>query len=90
MTIRHHAEELAQGDRFKFGANWARFLKVLNEERIAHAKGSLQEMLEVQDLQGLDEPVVASQPAVSASHIPPNADSIANSARPCWRCCWVR
>jgi 2-polyprenyl-3-methyl-5-hydroxy-6-metoxy-1,4-benzoquinol methylase len=54
MTIRHHAGELAQGDHFEFGENWARFLKILNEERIAHAKRSLQEMLEVQDLQGLD------------------------------------
>jgi SAM-dependent methyltransferase len=39
---------------FEFGANWARFLKVLDEERIAEAKKSLQEMLEVQSLQDLD------------------------------------
>jgi hypothetical protein len=29
-----HALEIQQGQRFEFGKNWLRFLKVLNEERI--------------------------------------------------------
>lgn len=47
-----HADELAAGQRFEFGANWARFLEVLNDERIARAENSLREMLGVQDLHG--------------------------------------
>ena len=38
--------------RFRFGANWSRFLSVVNEERIGAADGSLREMLELHDLQG--------------------------------------
>jgi 2-polyprenyl-3-methyl-5-hydroxy-6-metoxy-1,4-benzoquinol methylase len=38
--------------RFAFGKNWARFLAVLNDERIAEAERSLREMLEVSDLAG--------------------------------------
>ena len=38
--------------RFAFGANWARFLSVLDEDRIVEAEKSLQTMLEVQDLKG--------------------------------------
>ncbi|MBD1806554.1 methyltransferase [Microcoleus sp. FACHB-SPT15] len=45
-------EEVKQGDRFQFGENWKRFLSVLNDERIAEAEKSLQEMLEVENLQG--------------------------------------
>lgn len=47
-----HAEEVKRGDRFEFGANWSRFLGVLNEERIAAAVQSLSAMLEVTDLSG--------------------------------------
>ncbi len=47
-----HAEEVAQGDRFKFGANWRQFLALLNDERIAEAEQSLRRMLEVDDLNG--------------------------------------
>jgi SAM-dependent methyltransferase len=54
MTRGQPAARLASGRRFEFGANWARFLKVLNEERIAHAKKSLQEMLELENLDNLD------------------------------------
>ena len=46
-----HATEVSRGDRFEFGANWARFLSVLNQDRIAQAEKSLREMLEVSDLQ---------------------------------------
>ena len=47
-----HATEVAQGERFRFGENWSRFLKVLNDERILEAERSLREMLEVDDLTG--------------------------------------
>ncbi len=38
--------------RFQFGKNWGRFLRVLDNERIAEAERSLTEMLEVTDLRG--------------------------------------
>src|SRR5437867_2733178 len=38
--------------RFQFGKNWERFLRVLNDERIAEAMRSLTEMLDVTDLRG--------------------------------------
>lgn len=44
--------EIQAGARFRFGANWARFLAVLDEDRIAAAEKSLREMLGVADLQG--------------------------------------
>jgi SAM-dependent methyltransferase len=47
-----HAAEIASGDRFAFGRNWASFLSVLDEDRIAAAVKSLQEMLGVQSLAG--------------------------------------
>jgi 2-polyprenyl-3-methyl-5-hydroxy-6-metoxy-1,4-benzoquinol methylase len=46
------ALEVEQGKRFEFGKNWSRFLKVLDEERIAEAERSLAEMLEVTKLEG--------------------------------------
>jgi 2-polyprenyl-3-methyl-5-hydroxy-6-metoxy-1,4-benzoquinol methylase len=52
--MRQHAGEHAPDSRFEFGANWARFLKGLNEERIGHAKKSLQEMLDLENLERLD------------------------------------
>jgi 2-polyprenyl-6-hydroxyphenyl methylase/3-demethylubiquinone-9 3-methyltransferase len=45
-----HAHEVARNERFEFGANWARFLAVLNETRILEAERSLQDMLGVQSL----------------------------------------
>jgi 2-polyprenyl-6-hydroxyphenyl methylase/3-demethylubiquinone-9 3-methyltransferase len=47
-----HPTEVSQGERFEFGANWTRFLSVLDEERIAQAKSSLEKMLGVSDLSG--------------------------------------
>lgn len=47
-----HATEVSRGERFEFGANWARFLEVLNDERISQAETSLREMLVVSDLKG--------------------------------------
>ena len=38
--------------RFEFGQNWQRFLKVLDDDRIAAAADSLKEMLGVEDLAG--------------------------------------
>ncbi|MEN8237424.1 MAG: class I SAM-dependent methyltransferase, partial [Pseudomonadota bacterium] len=39
--------------RFKFGANWANFLKTLNNERIQIAEQSIKDMLKRDDLKGL-------------------------------------
>lgn len=50
--VSEHAKEVARGERFKFGENWSRFLKVLNDERIFEAEKSLKQMLGVQDLEG--------------------------------------
>lgn len=47
-----HAVEMNKGHRFEFGANWMRFLKVLNDDRINEAKKSLQKMLERKNLNG--------------------------------------
>src|SRR3990172_6446316 len=48
----NHAIEVQQGERFGFGANWTRFLSVLNDERIEEAKSSLRRMLNVELLDG--------------------------------------
>lgn len=47
-----HAVEIETGQRFEFGKNWSRFLRVLNDDRIDTAVDSLRNMLEVDDLQG--------------------------------------
>lgn len=47
-----HAEEIDAGERFGFGANWARFLRHLDERRIQDAERSLKEMLATSSLQG--------------------------------------
>lgn len=46
-----HANEVARGERFEFGANWSAFLEVLNDDRIAEAERSLREMLNVESLE---------------------------------------
>src|SRR5437762_5931819 len=51
IALQHQAE-VESGERFEFGKNWAAFLAVLDDERIARAEGSLKDMLEVDDLQG--------------------------------------
>jgi SAM-dependent methyltransferase len=43
--------EIQTGYRFRFAANWARFLAVLDEARIADEETSLRDMLAVTDLQ---------------------------------------
>jgi len=47
-----HAEEISQGERFQFGANWEAFLSTLNDKRILEAEQSLKDMLGVDDLAG--------------------------------------
>lgn len=47
-----HSEEVLQGKRFQFGANWHAFLKTLNDERIREAEVSLQSMLGMESLSG--------------------------------------
>lgn len=48
-----HEREVARGERFRFGANWARFLELLDDDRIATAQASLRQMLERDRLDGL-------------------------------------
>lgn len=48
-----HAAEVRSGARFEFGANWARFLTTLNDERIAEAEHSLRKWLGRDRLDGL-------------------------------------
>lgn len=48
-----HAGEVARGQRFEFGGNWASFLSVLDEDRIAAAERGLQRMLQTERLDGL-------------------------------------
>ena len=47
-----HEKEIAAGQRFQFGDNWARFLTVLTDERIRIATESLKAMLEIEYLNG--------------------------------------
>src|SRR3954471_13185049 len=47
-----HADEVDRGERFEFGKNWQAFLDVLDDERIAEAERSLQQMLGVDSLSG--------------------------------------
>jgi 2-polyprenyl-3-methyl-5-hydroxy-6-metoxy-1,4-benzoquinol methylase len=47
-----HGQEVRSGERFAFGENWGRFLKLLNEERIQRAVDSLKEKLECDTLKG--------------------------------------
>ena len=52
MIMGQHAAELASGERFAFGENWARFLETLNDARILQAEQSLTERLGMQRLNG--------------------------------------
>lgn len=47
-----HEEQVRAGERFRFGANWQRFLRLLDDTRIAAAEKSLQSMLEADRLDG--------------------------------------
>jgi 2-polyprenyl-6-hydroxyphenyl methylase/3-demethylubiquinone-9 3-methyltransferase len=50
--VSQHQNEVLEGERFRFGENWSRFLEVLNEDRIDEAVLSLKQMLGVEDLIG--------------------------------------
>ncbi len=45
-----HSIDISNGTRFEFGSNWAHFLNLLDESRIAEAEKSLQLMYRVSDL----------------------------------------
>lgn len=47
-----HSLEIRSGDRFEFGANWAKFLAALDDERISKAEEAIKSMLGVDDLTG--------------------------------------
>lgn len=47
-----HAQEVDSGQRFQFGRNWVDFLASLNDDRIAEAEDSLEDMLGVESLRG--------------------------------------
>ena len=49
----NHEEEIKNSERCQFGKNWARFLELLNEERIGAAEASLRTMLVVDSLEGM-------------------------------------
>jgi 2-polyprenyl-3-methyl-5-hydroxy-6-metoxy-1,4-benzoquinol methylase len=51
-SMRRHAVQAENGERFEFGANWARFLSMINDERIEEAKTSLKKMLGTESLAG--------------------------------------
>jgi 2-polyprenyl-3-methyl-5-hydroxy-6-metoxy-1,4-benzoquinol methylase len=55
-TDRHngeqHAAEIDRGERFAFGENWGRFLRLLDEERINTAVASISAMLGERTLEG--------------------------------------
>ncbi len=48
-----HASEVAAGERFRFGENWARFLELLDDWRVVQAEESLRQMLEMPTMEGL-------------------------------------
>ena len=45
MSSSQHAAEVASGERFEFGKNWARFLTTLSDARVQEAERSLADML---------------------------------------------
>ena len=53
QSVDSHAGEVAAGQRFEFGANWTRFLELVNDERIRNAEQSLRAYLGRESLEGL-------------------------------------
>jgi 2-polyprenyl-6-hydroxyphenyl methylase/3-demethylubiquinone-9 3-methyltransferase len=51
-VARSHAREIADGERFSFGKNWVRYLKSIDDRKIAEARASLQRMLGMDQLAG--------------------------------------
>jgi len=52
MHLSQQVIQKVEDGRFGFGANWSRYLEVLNETRIQQAEESLKQMLKVGTLQG--------------------------------------
>jgi 2-polyprenyl-6-hydroxyphenyl methylase/3-demethylubiquinone-9 3-methyltransferase len=52
MSATDFAAQVAAGERFEFGENWTRFLRVLDDRRIAEAEASLRAMLGRDELTG--------------------------------------
>lgn len=52
LTVGLHRREVAAGERFAFGKNWERFLRLVDEDRIGRAANSLKTWLEIEDLEG--------------------------------------
>jgi 2-polyprenyl-6-hydroxyphenyl methylase/3-demethylubiquinone-9 3-methyltransferase len=52
VSTSQYATDVATGNRFEFGKNWAWFLETLNDEKIEEAVKSLREMLETDNLSG--------------------------------------
>ncbi len=52
QTTRSFDEEIARGERFRFGENWEAFLALVDDDRIARAERSLAEMLHAPRLDG--------------------------------------
>jgi 2-polyprenyl-6-hydroxyphenyl methylase/3-demethylubiquinone-9 3-methyltransferase len=52
-TMNTHRIEVEQGTRFEFGINWSKFLKVIDDSRIARAERTIQELLGTRDLSGM-------------------------------------
>jgi len=50
--MNQHTVEVATGQRFEFGKNWTCFLETLNDDKIADATLSLQDMLGMGSLEG--------------------------------------
>jgi 2-polyprenyl-6-hydroxyphenyl methylase/3-demethylubiquinone-9 3-methyltransferase len=47
-----HSSEIRRGLRFEFGKNWSKFLRILDDHRVADAEKSLRDMLNVETLSG--------------------------------------
>jgi 2-polyprenyl-6-hydroxyphenyl methylase/3-demethylubiquinone-9 3-methyltransferase len=53
QKLENFAEQVADGTRFEFGKNWARFLARLDDERIGEAIKGVRTVLRMEDLKGL-------------------------------------
>jgi 2-polyprenyl-6-hydroxyphenyl methylase/3-demethylubiquinone-9 3-methyltransferase len=52
MTMSSHAITTAETERFEFGRNWAKFLRLLDDTRIQRAEESLKDLLGTESLAG--------------------------------------
>jgi Ribosomal protein L11 methylase len=49
--MKNFQKEVLEGERFKFGNNWANFLKILDNEHIIEAEKAMKKMLEIENLE---------------------------------------